>query len=395
MVIVLRISEFDDYDPAPFAYNSGGVGRVKARAASNVSSAIIDELGGSDVYPLLYGEFADNGNMLQSEEISKRHYPCGDPRLGRPEDERKYSTPNAEWEVLSTFISGQIIEIDIVIVYYHWGHLEFAICDAADLDDPDGVVTQECFNMHPLTRAPDDGDASPIDPDYTGRYYVDPPCRADETEQNFNHFNLPDGPGESYSVKMRYVLPDIECSHCILRSYYFTGHRCYHIGYEKFNPPSWPSQCAPDKSDWVLIAPEWQTDMKQCGIDGAYPEEFWNCADIAITSVDEGTQPEDDDGASSFIDHGCFADTKTERIMEFMKLSDEQKNTMTNEVCMDICAQGGFKYSGTQYSNQCFCGGWDADHLQHGESANCHSPCSGDENEICGGSWCMSVRELL
>ncbi|CAM9862130.1 unnamed protein product [Ectocarpus fasciculatus] len=383
--------------------------------------------------------------MLESEELSKRHYPCGDPKIGDPEDERKYSTPNAEWEVLGTFISGQIIEIDIVIVYYHWGHLEFAICDAADLDDPDGVVTQECFNIHPLTRAPDDGDASPIDPNYTGRYYVDPPCRADETEQNFNHFNLPDGPGESYSVKMRYVLPDIECSHCILRSYYFTGHRCYHIGYEEFNPSSWPSQCAPDKSDWVLIAPEWQPNMNQCGIDGGYAEEFWNCAgassgldysflfpstffslfpsyvqnenDVSLCpptllnskspvlvgqkspasgrSLTSPPQPEDDDGASSFIDHGCFADTKAERIMDWMELSDEQTNAMTNEMCMDICSKGGFKYSGTQYSHQCFCGGWAADHLQHGESANCHSPCSGDENEICGGSWCMSVREIL
>lgn len=32
----------------------------------------------------------------------------------------KYGTPNSEWEVLDTFVSGQEIEIDAVVVFYHW-----------------------------------------------------------------------------------------------------------------------------------------------------------------------------------------------------------------------------------------------------------------------------------
>lgn len=52
------------------------------------------------------------------------------------------------------------------------GHIEFFLCDAADLEDPvNGVVTQECFNKHPLNRAADDDFNSPVDPNYTGRYY--------------------------------------------------------------------------------------------------------------------------------------------------------------------------------------------------------------------------------
>ncbi len=31
-----------------------------------------------------------------------------------------YSTPNSEWEVVDSFESGQVIEIDVVIVYWHW-----------------------------------------------------------------------------------------------------------------------------------------------------------------------------------------------------------------------------------------------------------------------------------
>lgn len=31
-----------------------------------------------------------------------------------------YTTPNSQWEVLHTFEGGQEIEIDVVIVIYHW-----------------------------------------------------------------------------------------------------------------------------------------------------------------------------------------------------------------------------------------------------------------------------------
>ena len=48
--------------------------------------------------------------------------------------------------------------------------MEFFICDTQTMDDPDGIPTQECFNKHPLTRA-EGGSGSPIDPNYSGRYY--------------------------------------------------------------------------------------------------------------------------------------------------------------------------------------------------------------------------------
>ena len=105
------------------------------------------------------------------------------------------------------------------------GHCEFFICDSADLYDPEGVATQECFNKHPLTRAPDDGSASPIDPNYPGRYYVDPECRVDETEQS----KADDAP-EGQNIKMRYVLPDIECEHCVLQMVYCEFYSVIFVG---------------------------------------------------------------------------------------------------------------------------------------------------------------------
>lgn len=97
------------------------------------------------------------------------------------------------------------------------GHFEYFICDTQDLDDPDGVVDQECLNKHPLNRAYNKNDASTIDPNYPGRYYLDPPCRRDEVEQNVSNKFGAEG---SQSVKMRYTLPDIECEHCVLQMHW-------------------------------------------------------------------------------------------------------------------------------------------------------------------------------
>lgn len=58
-----------------------------------------------------------------------------------------------------------------------------------------------------------------------------------------------------------------------------TGNSCRHPGYDEFQgPDTWPSTCAPSKSDWINGV------VGLCGDGDAYPEEFWNCADIEITT---------------------------------------------------------------------------------------------------------------
>lgn len=68
-----------------------------------------------------------------------------------------------------------------------------------------------------------------------------------------------------------------------------TGNACKHEGYEEFNPPSWPSECAPNKEDWI------QLDRYICGEGGptgiSYPEEFWACSDFAITPGEKRLTP--------------------------------------------------------------------------------------------------------
>lgn len=97
------------------------------------------------------------------------------------------------------------------------GHLEFFICNGDDLPGgSDSPVTQGCFNKYPLDRAEDDGDASPIDPNHPGRYYVDPPCRAAETDQS-----KPDGTDSGDVVTARYQLPrGLTCERCTIQMVY-------------------------------------------------------------------------------------------------------------------------------------------------------------------------------
>lgn len=57
------------------------------------------------------------------------------------------------------------------------------------------------------------------------------------------------------------------------------ANNCKHVGYDEFEPASWPGSCAPSKSDWVLTE-----NRILCGTNGAYPEEFWQCSDIRLTS---------------------------------------------------------------------------------------------------------------
>ncbi|CAM9321699.1 unnamed protein product [Pylaiella littoralis] len=264
-----------DINWCPHCFQSRGPGAVRARAENKTDPDLLAEYGDGE-WPHLYyprEEYLGNGNYNEPEGISVRHGICGDPEQTKAEGINLYGLENSKYATLQTFVEGGIMEAKIIFSTYHWGHLEFFLCNAdEDMDDPDGVVTQTCFNEHPLDRADDDGDPSPIDPNHKGRYYVDPPCLAStgETSQTTVAGAFP---GDV--VTARYKLPDgLTCERCIVQMIYYTGNSCKHPGYDDFNPPSWPSTCAPEKSDWV------QTSVGMCGEETRYPEEFWNCADI-------------------------------------------------------------------------------------------------------------------
>ncbi|CAN0301307.1 unnamed protein product, partial [Ectocarpus sp. 12 AP-2014] len=251
-----------DINYCPHCFQSRGPAAIRAR-------------GGDQPWPHFNGERAENGNYIESGEVAQRHGVCGDPEQTAAEDSNKYGQENSNYPVLETYTEGGILEFKMVVSTYHWGHVEMFLCDADDLPGgPDSTVTQSCFNEYPLDRVDDDDFNSPIDPSNTGRFILDPPCRASETDQE-----MLDGAFPGYVATARFKLPQgITCERCVVQMVYYTGNSCKHQGYAEFNPESWPSSCAPTKADWINEA------VGQCGDGDAYPEEFWNCADISITS---------------------------------------------------------------------------------------------------------------
>ncbi len=92
---------------------------------------------------------------------------------------------------------------------------------------------------------------------------------------------------------------------------------------------------------------------------------------------------------------GCYMDSG-ERLMEARLPDDTCDNT--NEACSQACWERGYKYSGTEYSHECFCANrlgrfpHRATKLSRPDS-ECNSHCTGNHTEKCGGVWRLSAYE--
>ncbi|KAG8982997.1 hypothetical protein FRB94_008174 [Tulasnella sp. JGI-2019a] len=64
---------------------------------------------------------------------------------------------------------------------------------------------------------------------------------------------------------------------------------------------------------------------------------------------------------------------------------------MTNALCESTCTGLGYIYSGTEYSNECYCGNTLASPGAVAASADCNGPCAGDSTTLCGGTYRLSV----
>ncbi|CAM9851405.1 unnamed protein product, partial [Choristocarpus tenellus] len=204
----------------PHCLQGRGAVNVRNRAEKLTDPEWLESYG-EGRWPLKYlydqGMVASNGNYLEPQEIAVRHGICGDPSQVAPEEDNRYGIANSNFQVVENYAEGSAIEIKTITSTYHWGHLEYFICDAKDLDDANGPVIQECFNKHPLSRAPQSEAASPLDPAHSGRYFLDPPCRASETDQT----REPEDGYWGQVSTMHYLLPaGLTCERCILQMIY-------------------------------------------------------------------------------------------------------------------------------------------------------------------------------
>lgn len=170
-----------------------------------------------------------------------RHGVCGDPAegegAGNHEGGGKFE--QVKGYRVTQYAVGDFIKIKIKLTANHLGYFQYSICVL-----PAGVtgtaerqhLTNDCFRRATPLQISQDGN-------WGDRYYI----RGDVNDYE-------------HSVRLP---ANLECQRCVLRWYWVSGNSCI--------PPGTPTKWKGGKN------------MGTCGTGVANPEQFWNCADIAIT----------------------------------------------------------------------------------------------------------------
>ncbi|XP_053398398.1 uncharacterized protein LOC123551712 isoform X2 [Mercenaria mercenaria] len=83
---------------------------------------------------------------------------------------------------------------------------------------------------------------------------------------------------------------------------------------------------------------------------------------------------------------GCFEDSSD----RLLNKSLESSNSNTGEKCKQRCEREGFRYAGTEYRIECYCG----NSFSHKtEVSGCNMTCPGNSMEYCGGDWRISLYD--
>ncbi|CAB4446115.1 unnamed protein product [Rhizophagus irregularis] len=90
---------------------------------------------------------------------------------------------------------------------------------------------------------------------------------------------------------------------------------------------------------------------------------------------------------------GCIEDNGAcgKRILGDKCTSSE---SMTIDECFDNCREGNYKYAGLEARTQCFCGNSYSPIGRNQGSDYCSASCPGDNSQLCGGAWTLSLYEI-
>jgi len=243
--------------------------------------------------------------MWPTKDAPNSHGLCGNPVQGHPNPvSLADETYLVQGEVQRTYTPGEIVTFRIGVSAHHMGHYEFRICDQGLDRNTLGSWQegQDCLNQWVLERAPlmedcvpndSRADCQPLDEENPGRWYLPPHkkgTQAANASWSDSDATLLPAIGEVHS--MRYKIPEsLSCEHCTLQWYYSTGNSCLYDGdyityFKKMAQLGW------SVSEWVYGGmASWVTCENSCcgpSGTGAFGEEFWNCADIAVLPSGQG-----------------------------------------------------------------------------------------------------------
>lgn len=104
-----------------------------------------------------------------------------------------------------------------------------------------------------------------------------------------------------------------------------------------------------------------------------------NHLELYINPNVTGGSPEQPAAAGDFVFVGCQTEGNGTRALTG---SASAAGTMSNEACATFC--DGFKYFGTEYSSECYCGNALDPSSLEAPASDCNMLCSGNDLEYCG-----------
>lgn len=91
--------------------------------------------------------------------------------------------------------------------------------------------------------------------------------------------------------------------------------------------------------------------------------------------------------APEFTAQGCFQEPPRDQ-GRALGAKSTSSDTMTIDSCASFCS--GFKYFGTEYGRECWCGNAIAPNSEPADGA-CTMPCAGDSSQVCGAGDHLSI----
>lgn len=114
-----------------------------------------------------------------------------------------------------------------------------------------------------------------------------------------------------------------------------------------------------------------------------------SAASLSTTAASTTTSPSSPAAPSStlssaFVPIGCFVDNNRP-----LSVSNGSSSTNTPNQCALNCRSMGYRYSGTEYSQECWCGNYLPP--TNASSSDCNMACTGDRTQMCGAGSRLSV----
>lgn len=127
-------------------------------------------------------------------------------------------------------------------------------------------------------------------------------------------------------------------------------------------------------------------DTQYCGDANRLELYSTTATQPTATSTSAPASPTHIEAVGDYTLVGCWTELASGRALNQLH---QDTVHMTNERCASICE--GFRYFGTQFSSECYCGSHVAKNTKSAPLEDCYMTCAGDTASYCGGSGSLEL----